>query len=106
MLSTALDSLKAQELEGYQAIILAHSDEPQQHVHVIVNRVHPETGKAATLSNNTLKLSKWAEAYEKQHGKIYCDKRVENNRKREQHEAVREPRKSRDGLRVRQGGGQ
>jgi hypothetical protein len=48
MLSTALDSLKAQELEGYQAIILAHSDEPQQHVHVLVNRVHPETGKAAT----------------------------------------------------------
>lgn len=95
MLSTALDSLKAQGLDGHQAIILAHSDEPQQHVHVIVNRVHPETGKAATLSNNTLKLSKWAEAYEKQHGKIYCGKRVENNRKREQHEAVREPRKAR-----------
>lgn len=95
MLSTALDSLKAQGLEGYQAIILAHTDEPHQHVHVIVNRVHPETGKAATLSNNTLKLSKWAEAYEKQHGKIYCGKRVENNRKREQGEFVREPRKSR-----------
>jgi hypothetical protein len=95
MLSTALDSLKAQGLEGYQAIILAHSDEPQQHVHVIVNRVHPETGKAATLSNNTLQLSKWAEGYEKQHGKIYCGKRVENNRKREQREAVSDPRKSR-----------
>jgi hypothetical protein len=95
MLSTAVESLKAQELEGYQVVILCHSDEPQQHVHVIVNRVHPETGKAATLSNSKLKLSKWAEAYEKQHGKIYCDKRVENNRKREQHEAVREPRKAR-----------
>lgn len=95
MLSTALESLKAAGLEGYQAIILAHSDEPQQHVHVIVNRVHPETGIAATLSNSKLKLSKWAEAYEKQHGKIYCNKRVENNRKREQREAVNEPRKSR-----------
>lgn len=95
MLATALDSLKAQGLEGHQAIILAHSDEPQQHVHVIVNRVHPETGKAATLSNNTLKLSKWAEAYEKRHGKIYCGKRVENNRRREQGEALREPRKAR-----------
>ena len=95
MLSTALESLKAQGLEGYQAIILEHSDEPQQHVHVFVCRVHPETGIAATLSNSKLKLSKWAEGYEKQHGKIYCDKRVENNRKREQHEAVREPRKSR-----------
>jgi hypothetical protein len=95
MLSTALDSLKAQGLESYQAIILAHNDEPHQHVHVVVNRVHPETGKAATLSNNTLKLSKWAEVYEKQHGKIYCDKRVENNRRREQGEFVTEPRKPR-----------
>jgi len=95
MLSAALDSLKAQGLEGYQAIILAHSDEPHQHLHVLVNRVHPETGKAATLSNNTLKLSKWAEAYEKQHGKIYCNKRVDNNRRREQGEFVRDPRKPR-----------
>ena len=92
MLSTALDSIRAQQLEGYQAIIVAHDDEPQQHVHVVINRVHPETGKAATLSNNTLKLSQWAEAYEKQHGKIYCDRRVENNRKREQGEFVKEPR--------------
>jgi hypothetical protein len=95
MLSTALESLKAQGLEGYQAVIVAHNDEPHQHVHVIVNRVHPETGIAATLSNSKLKLSKWAEAYEKQHGKIYCNKRVENNQKRQQREAVNEPRKAR-----------
>ena len=92
MLSTALDSLKAQELEGYQAIILAHSDEPQQHVHVIVNRVHPETGKAATLSNSKLKLSQWAEAYERERGKIYCPQRVENNARRSRGEFVRHPR--------------
>jgi hypothetical protein len=91
----ARESLKAIGLEGYQAIIVAHRDEPQQHVHIIVNRVHPETGIAATLSNSKLKLSKWAEAYEKQHGKIYCGKRVENNRRREQGEYVREPRKTR-----------
>lgn len=95
MLSTALESLKAQGLEEHQAMLIAHRDEPQQHVHVFVCRVHPETGIAATLSNSKLKLSKWAEAYEKQHGKIYCDKRVENNRRREQREAVNEPRKSR-----------
>jgi hypothetical protein len=95
MLAAALESIKAQELEGYQAIIVAHEDEPQQHVHVLINRVHPDTGKAATLSNCKLKLSQWAEAYEKQHGKVYCQKRIENNQKREQREAVNEPRKSR-----------
>jgi hypothetical protein len=92
MLSTALDSMKAQGLEGYQAIILAHSDEPQQHVHVIVNRVHPETGVAATLSNSRLKLSQWAEAYERKRGKVYCPQRVNNNARRSRGEFVRHPR--------------
>ena len=91
-LDAARESLKVQGLDGYQTIILAHSDEPQAHVHIVVNRVHPETGKAATLSNNTLKLSKWAEGYEQKRGKIYCEQRVENNQKREQGQQVYAPR--------------
>jgi len=39
-------SIEAQGLEGHQAIILCHDDEPQAHVHIIVNRVHPATGKS------------------------------------------------------------
>ena len=46
-LEAARASLEAQGLEEHQAIILCHDDEPQAHVHVIVNRVHPGTGKAA-----------------------------------------------------------
>jgi Relaxase/Mobilisation nuclease domain len=91
-LEAARASLTAQGLDGYQALIVCHDDEPQAHVHIIVNRVHPETGKAATLSNNTLKLSKWAEAYEQKRGKIFCKKRVENNAKREQGDYIRSPR--------------
>jgi len=103
MLAAALESIKTQELEGYQAIIVAHEDEPQQHVHVLINRVHPDTGKAATLSNCKLKLSQWAEGYEKQQGKVYCQKRVENNERRRQGEAVREPRKPRHQYEVEAG---
>src|SRR5713101_7311188 len=44
-LETARSSLEAQGLEEHQALILCHTDEPQAHVHVIVNRVHPVTGK-------------------------------------------------------------
>ena len=40
---------------------------------------HPVTGKAATLSNSKLKLSQWAEAYERKRGKVYCPQRVRNN---------------------------
>ena len=38
------------------------------HVHVIVNRVDAESGKAAELSKSKLRLSKWAEGYEQGQG--------------------------------------
>jgi Relaxase/Mobilisation nuclease domain len=92
MMQAARSSLKAQGLEEHQAIILCHDDEPQAHVHIIVNRVHPATGKAATLSNSKLKLSQWAEAYERERGKILCPQRVKNNARRQRGEFVRHPR--------------
>src|SRR2546429_6859089 len=92
MMQAARSSLKAQGLEEHQAIILCHGDEPQAHVHIIVNRVHPATGKAATLSNSKLKLSQWAEAYERKRGKVFCPQRVSNNARRSQGEFVRHPR--------------
>jgi Relaxase/Mobilisation nuclease domain len=92
MMEAARSSLQAQGLEEHQAIILCHTDEPQAHVHIIVNRVHPATGKAATLSNSKLKLSQWAEAYERKRGKVYCPRRVSNNARRSQGEFVRHPR--------------
>ena len=33
-------------LDGHQAVIAAHRDREHPHVHVLVNRVHPETGRA------------------------------------------------------------
>jgi hypothetical protein len=95
MMDAARSSLEAQGLEQHQAIILCHDDEPQAHLHIIVNRVHPATGKAATLSNSKLKLSQWAEAYERGRGKILCPQRVRNNARRSRGEFVRHPRTSR-----------
>ena len=46
-------SLQALGMEGHQALIVAHND-GQPHVHVIVNRVDPENGKAAGLSRSKL----------------------------------------------------
>ena len=86
-------SLQALGLENRQALIVAHGDTKCPHVHVIVNRVNPEHGKAAKLSGSRLKLSKWAERYERRQGRIRCQHRVWNNRKRARGERVRrEPR--------------
>ena len=92
MIEAARSSLEAQGLEEHQAIIVCHDDEPQAHVHIIVNRVHPVTGKAATLSNSKLKLSQWAEGYERKRGKVFCPQRVRNNARRSRGEFVRHPR--------------
>src|SRR2546423_2396506 len=92
MREAARSSLEAQGLEEHQAIILRNADEPQAHVHIIVNRVHPATGKAATLSNSKLKLSQWAEGYERKRGKVFCPQRVSNNARRSQGEFIRHPR--------------
>ena len=46
MRPAAAESLKALGLERHQALIVSHRD-GQPHVHVIANRVEPESGKAA-----------------------------------------------------------
>ena len=82
MLEAAHESLRALGLTDHQAIIAAHTDEPQAHLHIICNRVDPNTGVAARLSNSMLKLSAWAQAYEQRRGRIFCAERVENNARR------------------------
>ena len=74
-------SLKALGMERHQALVVSHRD-GQPHVHVIANRVDPESGKAAGLSRSKLRLSKWAGDYEREQGKIRCPKRVRNNAQR------------------------
>ena len=89
MVGAGRTALQALGLEKHEALMVAHSDRPHPHMHVIVNVIDPETGKAHSLSYSRLKLSEWAESYEREHGKIYCDQRVENNAKRQQGEYVK-----------------
>lgn len=83
MLKTARKSIEALGLTEHEALIVAHRDEPQKHVHVIINRVHPLTGIAAHTGRSKLQLSAFALAHEKAHGKIYCQQREDNQRQRE-----------------------
>ena len=81
-LTAAKESLQALGLDEHQAIVICHTDEPHPHVHVLVNRVHPMTGRAATLSKSKLVLSQWAQGHEERHGRVRCTVRVENNARR------------------------
>ena len=85
------ESLEALGLEGHEALIVAHEDTRHPHVHVIANRVDPETGKAAKLGNSKLRLSRWAEGYEREQGRIRVERRVKNNERRRAGEEVLRP---------------
>lgn len=82
MLKAADETIKMLKAQDYQVFIVAHNDKTHKHLHIIINRVHPVTGKALHFSHSKRKLSLWAEGYEKRQGQIRCPARVRNNRKR------------------------
>lgn len=89
MIKAGLDTLKILRLHEHESMIVGHNDTEHPHLHVIVNRVHPETGIVNTHSKDYTKLSDWAENYELEQGKILCHKRVENNERRRNGEYVK-----------------
>ena len=84
MEAAARDALKAIGMENAMALLSAHNDEDYAHVHIVASKINPETGRAYDLRGNYLKLSRWAERYERDHNNgIVCVRREEANRLRD-----------------------
>lgn len=83
MIRAVDQSLKVLGAEKHQALIVCHTDRAHPHVHVILNRVDPETGKMLATSNDFRKLSDWANAYERERGQIVTPLREEKRIARE-----------------------
>ena len=77
MLKAADQSIRAIGAEDQQAVIVCHNDEPQPHVHIIVNLVSQENGKTLTIHKDYKPLEKWAYEYRKERGEeqLYCPAR-------------------------------
>ncbi|MBU1212901.1 MAG: relaxase/mobilization nuclease domain-containing protein [Alphaproteobacteria bacterium] len=71
-------------LQDHQCVIIEHTDTKHPHAHLIFNRVHPATGKYASVANDRLKLSQWALDWEKRHGRVVCPAREPNHQQREE----------------------
>lgn len=87
MIEAAKSAMAALDLAEHKALYVGHDDTDKRDIHIIVNRVHPENGKAATLLKSRLALSRWTEAYEREHG-IHCHQRIENNKRHDQGDRV------------------
>jgi len=88
MMRAANESIRAMGAEHCQAAIIAHNDTAHPHVHIVLNRVNPETGEMLDLWQSQKRLSKFAMAYEQERGQVFCDKRIENWNARAQGQTV------------------
>lgn len=84
--------------DEHQVVMYAHTDTDNTHVHLMINRVHPQTGRLLPDNNNFDKAQKWALEYSKKHGTDHLTPaRQENRDMRENGEYVKgERRKSRN----------
>src|SRR5262245_34267833 len=72
----AADSyLRFMGFDEHQAIYIPHTDTRHPHLHIILNRVHPETGKVLDDSFSKNRSQMWARDYEREHGRIWCQER-------------------------------
>jgi hypothetical protein len=91
-------SPRTQYADEHQAVIVCHVENGKSpHVHIMLNRVHPEHGVMVTDSKDFDKLSAWALDYRRAEGKEHlCPERIKNAAKRAQGLLTSHPRKARN----------
>ncbi len=68
MLGVAEDTLRDLGLDEHQVVVVAHGDRGHPHVHLMVNRVHPETGRTWDRWQDRVRLEKSLRAQERARG--------------------------------------
>ena len=68
MLGVAQDTLRDLGLDQHQVVVVAHGDRDHPHMHLMVNRVHPETGKTWDRWQDRVRLEKSLRAQERARG--------------------------------------
>src|SRR5262249_51196501 len=76
MIATVESFLKHMGWHENQAVLVAHDDKEHRHVHVMLNVIHPETGKRFNDSFEWERAERWGLAYELQRGMVLCAQRL------------------------------
>lgn len=83
MIEAADKFLKHMGWQEHQAVYVAHRDTEHRHIHIILNRVHPETGRTLDDYRDHKRAQTWALAYEREQGQVRCEQREERARRRD-----------------------
>lgn len=105
MIESADAYLKHMGWDGHQALYVGHNDTEHRHIHIILNRVNPDTGRTLDDYKDQKRSQVWALAYEKEHEQLRCEERELRAAKREnrapeieQHQAVPQNAKTAEAL--------
>ena len=75
MVEAADQFLKHMKWDQHQAVYVGHRDTEHRHIHIILNRVHPETGRTLDDYREQKRSQQWGLAYERAQDKIRCEAR-------------------------------
>jgi hypothetical protein len=76
MIATADSFLLSMGWHHHQAIYAAHADTAHPHIHIILNRIEPATGKTLNDWQERKRAQKWALSFEKATGPVLCQARA------------------------------
>ncbi|WP_072387138.1 relaxase/mobilization nuclease domain-containing protein [Hyphomicrobium sp. CS1BSMeth3] len=72
MQDIAFKTLAMAGLGEHQALIMGHDDRPHRHLHMLINRVHPETGKAWHQAHDYARFDAIMRELSETHGFLYA----------------------------------
>jgi hypothetical protein len=72
MKDIARRALELMGLEEHQSLVVGHGDTAHRHLHLMVNRVHPESGKAWRTSHDYLRFDRVMKLLAEDHGFVYA----------------------------------
>jgi hypothetical protein len=76
MIAAAQSFLKDMGWDEHQCVLFAHQDKKHQHVHLMLNQVHPERGTKLDDGFEKRRASDWARVYEQARGRVLCEERL------------------------------
>jgi hypothetical protein len=76
MIAAADSFLRAMGWHQHQAVFVAHCDAAHPHIHIILNRIHPDTGRTLNDWQERRRAQAWALAYERENGPVLCKGRA------------------------------
>lgn len=78
MIDSADALLKHMGWDQHQAVLVSHNDTEHRHIHIVLNRVNPDTGRTLDDYREQKRAQEWALQYERQQDQVRCEQREIN----------------------------